>query len=71
MERASSGSAASSSSSSAKGKYYMNVMGCQMNLAVRPRPLNTSCAFIHWAAHWRANKVSWKADTSDVCSNWV
>ena len=36
MERASSGAAASSSG--AKGKYYMNVMGCQMNLAVRHTP---------------------------------
>ena len=37
MERASSNTMASSSG--AKGKYYMNVMGCQMNLAVRHTPL--------------------------------
>ena len=37
MERASSGSTASSSGT--KGKYYMKVMGCQMNLAVRHTPL--------------------------------
>ena len=37
VERASSGATASSSGT--KGKYYMNVMGCQMNLAVRHTPL--------------------------------
>ena len=36
MERANSGAAASSSG--AKGKYFMKIMGCQMNLAVRHTP---------------------------------